>query len=404
MRVVAVEPNGFTYSFLLSGCARSGLLREGEQVHGRVLVKGYCSNVFVQTNLVNLYAMAGADFGVGYARRVFDDMGDRNVVSWNSMLAGYMRCGNVDEARRVFDEMMERNVVSWTTMIAGYARNALSACAELGDLRLGRRIHSYIKETLNGKNRSLLISLYNALIHMYASCGVIEEAYEVFRWMPQRSKVSWTTMISAFAKQGYGQEALAIFQLMQSLGAEGARPDEITFIEVLSACSHAGLVNEGRQFFIDMIQSWGIKPRMEHYGCMVDLLSRAGLLDEAHDLIENMPMKPDVAIWGALLGGCRIHKNAELASHVAPKLVAELDPDQAAGYLMLLANAYATAKRWQDVATVKQKMVEMGVKKPAGRSWVQINGVIHDFVAGDTAHKHASSISEMLGKISRQVC
>lgn len=430
MRVAKVEPNGFTYSFLLSGCARSGLLREGEQVHGRVLVTGYCSNVFVQTNLVNLYAMAGAHSGVGYARRVFDDMGDRNVVCWNSMLAGYMRCGNVDEARRVFDEMMERNVISWTTMIAGYARNgkgrqalnmfdemrrarveldqvalvaALSACAELGDLRLGRWIHSYIKERLSGENRSLLVSLYNALIHMYASCGVIEEAYEVFRWMPHRSKVSWTTMISAFAKQGYGQEALAIFQLMQSMGTEEARPDEITFIEVLSACSHAGLVDEGRQFFIDMIHSWGIKPRMEHYGCVVDLLSRAGLLDEAHDLIENMPMKPDVAIWGALLGGCRIHKNAELASRVAPKLVAELDPDQAAGYLMLLANAYATAKRWQDVATVKQKMVEMGVKKPAGRSWVQINGVVHDFVAGDTTHKHASSISEMLGKISRQV-
>ncbi|KDP31280.1 hypothetical protein JCGZ_11656 [Jatropha curcas] len=430
MRAAEAEPNLLTYSFLLSGCARSGLLREGEQVHGRVLVNGYYPNVFMKTNLINLYGMAGADFGVEYAQRVFDEMGERNIVCWNSMLAVYMRCGNVEGARRIFDKMMERNVVTWTTMIAGYARNgkcrqalilfnkmrrahvdldqvslvaALSACAELGDLRLGRWIHTYIEEKLSGKSQSLLISLNNALIHMYASCGVIEEAYEVFRWMPKRSNISWTTMICAFAKQGYANEALAIFELMQSLGANEAKPDEITFIGVLSACSHAGLVNKGCQLFMSMIQSWGINPGIEHYGCMVDLLSRAGLLDEANDIIKTMPMKPNEAIWGALLGGCRIHKNYTLACYVAQKLVAELDPDQAAGYLMLLADVHATAKMWQDVATVKQKMIEMGVKKPSGRSRVQINGVVDDFVAGDRNHKHASPIYNMLALINRQV-
>uniref|UniRef100_A0A6P4ACR5 pentatricopeptide repeat-containing protein At5g66520-like n=1 Tax=Ziziphus jujuba TaxID=326968 RepID=A0A6P4ACR5_ZIZJJ len=422
-----VEPDEFTYSFLLSACARCGLLREGEQVHGRVLVNGYCSNMFVQTNLINLYAMAGVDSSITYARQVFDEMGQRNVVSWNSLLAGYFRCGDVDSARRVFDEMQQRNVVSWTTMIAGCAKSGrskqaltlfcqmrraadvkfdqvtlvvvLSACAELGNLQLGRWIHRYIEEKLRIRSQPLLVFLYNALIHMYASCGVIDEAYKIFKDMPERSTVSWTSIITGFAKQGRGEEALRVFQLMLS---SGARPDEITFVGALCACSHAGFVNEGRHIFKSMTQTWGINPRIEHYGCMVDLLSRAGFLDEAYRLIETMPIKPNDAVWGALLGGCRLHKNSELASKVSQKLTAELDPDQAAGYLVLLSHVFADAKRWLDVAAVRHKMVEMGVRKPPGRSWVQINGVIHDFVAGDSTHKHAPMIYKMLGVITWQ--
>jgi pentatricopeptide repeat protein len=423
------EPDGFTFSFLLSACARSGLLREGEQVHGRVLANGYCSNVFVQTNLVNLYAMRGGSNGVEYAQRMFDEMGERSVVSWNSLLVGYIRCGDVDGARRIFDEMPERNVVSWTTMIAWCAQNgmckqalswfgemrrahveldqvalvsALSACAELGDLSLGRWIHWYIEKRVSVGNQPLLVSLNNALIHMYASCGVIDEAYKVFNKMPWKSTVSWTSIIMGFAKQGRGEEALSVFQSMVSSGVNQVRPDEITFIGVLCACSHAGFVDEGRHLFARMNQTWGISPKIEHYGCMVDLLSRAGFLDEAYRLVETMPIKPNDVVWGALLGGCRIHKNAELASHVAQKLVFELDPDQAVGHLVLLSHVYATAKRQQDVITVRQKMVEMGVRKPPGRSWVQINGVVHDFVAGDSDHKHAPLIYEMLGVITRQ--
>ncbi|KAF3437625.1 hypothetical protein FNV43_RR20381 [Rhamnella rubrinervis] len=406
-----VEPDGFTYSFLLSACARSGSLKEGEQLHGRILVNGYCSNVFVQTNLINLYAIAREGCcSVAYARHVFDDMRQRSVVSWNSLLAGYMRCGDVDGARRVFDEMPERNVVSWTTMIGGCVKRgkykqalplfyqmrkanveldqvtlvaALSACAESGDLKLGRWIHWYIEVKMHVGTQPLLVSLYNALIHMYASCGVIDEAYKIFRDMPEKSTVSWTSIIIGFAKQGRGEEALRIFQLMLSLAVSGARPDEVTFIAALCACSHAGLVNEGCHLFESMTRTWGITPKIEHYGCMIDLLSRAGFLDEAYRLIETMPMKPNGAVWGALLGGCRLHKNAELASQVSRKLTAELDPDQAAGYLMLLSHVYADAEWWLDVASVRHKMVEMGVRKPPGRSRVQINGVIHDFFAAD---------------------
>lgn len=430
-QMVATEviPDGFTHSYVLSACAKSGMLREGQQVHGRVLAYGYCSNVFVRTNLVNLYAMLGGADGIGYARNVFDEMGERNVVSWNTLLAGYIRCGDVDTARKVFDEMPEKNVVSWTIMIAGFARHgkckqalsffsqlrragveldqvalvaALSACAELGDLGLGRWIHSYIKEISRFRSQRLLVSLNNALIHMYASCGMVEEACEVLRCMPEKSTVSWTSMITGFAKQGFAQEAITVFECMLSLGKGEVKPDEITYIGVLFACSHAGLVEEGQHYFTQMTQTWGIKPKIEHYCCMVDLLSRAGFLDEAFNLIENMPIKPKDAVWASLLGGCRIHKNVDLASQVAHKLDVELDPNYAAGCLVLLSNVYATAKRWQDVANVRQKMIEMGVKKSAGRSWVHIDGAIHDFMAGDCADKYASSIYDILWQVTRQ--
>ncbi|KAF8378719.1 hypothetical protein HHK36_030068 [Tetracentron sinense] len=418
------EPDEFTYSFLITACARLCLFTEGKQLHGRILSNGLSSNVFVQTNLVNLYATAGGDAGIVNARRVFDDMPHRNIVSWNSMLAGYLRSGNMDGARRTFDEMPERNVVSWTTMIAGCARSgrckqalalfremqrahveidqvvlvaALSACAELGDLTMGRWIHSYIR------NQPRLVRLNNALVHMYSSCGVVEEAYRVFKEMPQRSTVSWTSMITGFAKQGCGEEALGVFQWMEYVGTEeGVTPDEITFIGVLCACSYIGCIEKGRHYFKCMSQVWGILPRIEHYCCMVDLLSRAGMLDEAYELIEKMPIKPNDVVWGALLNGCRIYKDVGLATHVAHQLVEELEPDRAAGYYVLLSNVYAAARRWNDVAMVREKMVEMGVRKPPGRSWIQVNGAIHDFVAGDRTHNHALIIYKMVNEITKQ--
>ncbi|KAJ4713052.1 Pentatricopeptide repeat-containing protein [Melia azedarach] len=425
------EPDEFTYSFLLTACARWGLFREGEQVHQRVLSTGYSSNVFIRTNLMNLYVMRGGDDGIAHARRVFDDMRERNIVSWNSLLKGYVKCGDIEGALRVFDEMPERNVVSWTTLISGCAQNGkckkalslfnemrrahvgadqvalvavLSACSELGDLNLGKCIHSYVVETLCVGTGTISITLNNALIHMYASCGEIEEAYQVFRKMQRRSTVSWTSMITGFAKQGYAQEALVLFEWMESsLEGKEAKPDEISFLGVLCACSHGGFIDEGRQFFQCMNQTYGIKPKIEHYGCMIDLLSRAGFLEEAFSLVQNMPMKPSNAVWGSLLLGCRIYNNAELASQVAQKLVVELDPDQAAaGYLVLLANVYATSKRWLDVAAVRQKLIKMGVKQPPGRSWVQIDGFFHDFLAGDTTHKHASLIYKTIGEITLQ--
>ncbi|KAL5722941.1 hypothetical protein ACHQM5_006397 [Ranunculus cassubicifolius] len=426
---VEAEPDEFTYSFVLTACAKPVFLREGEQIHGRILCNGLWGNVFIQTNLVNIYAASGGEAGMVNARRVFDEMTERSVVSWNSMLTGYLRYGYMDDAYKVFDDMPERNVVSWTTMIGGCAQNgkckqalslfremwragvevdrvammaALTACAELGDLKTGSWIHSFVDNSLRFKSQLEIVSLNNAIMHMYASCGVIEEAYRVFQAMKERSVVSWTTIIIGFAKQGRGEEALDVFRWMQNGDDNKVRPDGITFIGVLCACSHTGMVEEGRHYFEYMSHSCGIKPKIEHYGCMVDLLSRAGLLDEAHTLMETMPMKPNDAIWGALLGGCRMYKNIELASHVAQQLSQELDPDSPAGYLVLLSNVYASAKNWVEVVNVRRKMVQTSVKKPPGRSWIQVDGVIHDFVAGDWTHKRTSSIYEMVEELTTE--
>ncbi|PWA40274.1 tetratricopeptide-like helical domain-containing protein [Artemisia annua] len=411
----------YSYSYVISACARGEVKGLGEKYHGRVLVCGFGGNLFVRTSLVNFYASCG---GVGDARRVFGEMGERSLVTWNTLLAGYVKCGDIDGARRVFAEMPERNVVSWTTLVSGCARNGeckealcllremlrgcieldqvilvagLSACAEIGDLKMGKWIHSYIDRSWGINNKKRTVRLNNALLHMYAGCGVVDDAYELFKRMPVRSTVSWTTMISGFGKQGRGEDALSVFQLMESTKENRSKPDAITLLVVLDACSHSGFVEQGRHIFKNMKSIWGIEPDIEHYGSMVDLLSRAGLLDEALKLVEDMPMAPNVAIWGALLGGCRTYKNVELAFQIAQKLANfNLEDDKAAAYLVLLSNVYASAKRWKDVANVREKMVQLALKKPPGRSWAQIGGSVHEFLADDRTHMHASLIYEML--------
>lgn len=412
-------PDGYTYSFLLSACSRDGLVKEGEQVHGRAFVNGFCSNLYVGTNLINLYAGTGS-LGMCSAWKVFDEMPDGNVVSWNSILLGYIRSGDANGANEVFDKMPERNVVSWTTMIAGCVQKgrckqalslfhqmqravvqfdqvalvaALSACARLGNLRMGKWIHSYIVQFFPNP---LLVSLSNALINMYASCGMVEEASKVFGKMQERNTATWNSIITGFAKHGLGKEALGAFERMLSFGGTEVRPDEITLLGVLCACSHAGLIEDGWNVFTSMIEEWGIDPQIEHYGCVVDLLSRAGFLDEALKLIEIMPMKPNSAIWAALLGGCRIHKNDVIASEVAMRWSVELDPYHVSGYIVLLSNVYAIAKRWEDVACIRQKLTELGMQKPQGQSWIQINGVSHGLVAGDENHRQCDSIYDVL--------
>ncbi|XP_047944758.1 pentatricopeptide repeat-containing protein At5g66520-like [Salvia hispanica] len=424
-------PDEHTYTFVVNGCAKGGLLGEGMQVHGKVLKSGFSSNLYVQSSLVDFYVKngGGGTEGVGKAKKVFDEMSLRSIVTWNSLLLGSFRCGDVNGAMAIFDDMPERNVVSWTTMIAGCAQNGrskealalfremqrenvefdqvtlvavLSACAELGDLHLGKWIHSYVFEHFTYSKKPVLVTLKNSLVYMYASCGEIDAAFAVFKGMEQRTAVSWTSMITGFAKHGYGNEALAVFEWMQNARSRDARPDEITFLGVLCACSHAGYVDKGRHYFKSMVEDWGIKPRIEHFGCMVDLLSRAGLLDEAHEIVRSMPMKPNDVVWGALLGGCRIHKSVELASDVTELLTEGLEADKAAGYFVLLSNVYAAAEKWEDVVAVRRKMLEEKTRKPPGRSWIQIEGSVYEFMAGDRSHEMASLIYDVLDDITRE--
>ncbi|KAJ9543092.1 hypothetical protein OSB04_022799 [Centaurea solstitialis] len=393
-----VSLDAFTFSFLLKSCVKVSDF-DGRIVHGFIEKLGFQSNLFLQNSMVHLYAVSG---DANDARQLFDKMSERDIVTWNIMITQLVKIGRVDDAYQLFDEMPERNVRSWTSMIMGFVQcgkpkmaidlftqmeerklrpnevtvvAVLAACADLGNLDLGKRIHEFSNES--GFRENVRIS--NTLIDMYIKCGCLDSARSVFNEMEQRKTiVSWSAMIQGLAINGNGEEALELFHEMIRLRI---KPNAVTFIGLLHACSHMGMVKEGQRFFTSMTKDYGISPRIEHYGCMVDLFSRAGLLQKAREFITNMPIKPNGVVWGAFLGGCRVHKNVEMAEEAIEHLL-ELDPLND-GYYVVLSNVYAEAKRWEDAARVRKLMREKGVKKTPGSSSITIDGITHEFVAGD---------------------
>lgn len=337
------------------------------------------------------------------ARRLFREMHVKDVVSWNCLMAGYVRLGDVERAIEIFDRMPSRNVVSWTTVILGYvqcghfeeglklfqemqARNVranrvtllsiLPAVAHLGALSLGDWILAYIEK--NGI--SLDDSLGPALIDMYSHCGAVGRALHVFEKITNKGLYSWNSMILALADGGQASNAIDLFSLM--LEAK-LRPNDVTFIGILKACSHAGLVEEGCKYFELMSSVYSISPQINHYGCMVDLLGRAGLLQEAEEFIQKMPMKPNAVIWNALLAACRCHNNVDIAERAAKHLI-ELAPDDSAPFV-LLSNIYASYGRWNDVDRMRKMMDDRGVRKIPGCSSIELNGEVYEFLAGNSA-------------------
>ncbi|XP_003576518.2 pentatricopeptide repeat-containing protein At5g56310 [Brachypodium distachyon] len=339
------------------------------------------------TSLLDMYATAGQ---LGDAGKVFDEMPERTVAAWNCMLSAYVRCGEVDAALHFFGEMPGRDAVAWTTVIAGCAnagraaeavdlfwrmRKArvkddavtmvalLTACAELGDLQLGRWVHARVDQ--DGQDQRIVL-LDNALIHMYVRCGAVEDAHCMFLRMPRRSTVSWTTMISGLAIHGRAEEALELFRRMEE------RPDGATLLAVLWACSHSGKVDFAWRYFESMERLYGITPEIHHYGCMVDMLCRSRRLYEALELAETMPLQSNEAVWGALLSGCKREGNLELSAKVVDRLI-ELQPNRAVGHLVLLSNMYAAVGQWEQAQMVRERVAAMNSGKPAGGSWVNPN-------------------------------
>ncbi|KAK6230062.1 hypothetical protein QUC31_001580 [Theobroma cacao] len=407
LREFDVLPDSFTCAFVLKACTALLDDRNGEIVHGLVEKLGLKWNLVLQNMILNFYGLCGE---MATARLLFDNMPQRDVVSWNVMITYLVKSGDFEGAYGFFSRMPERNVRSWTMMISGCVHcgkpkegvelfiemqkigveanevtvvAVLAACADLGALDLGKRVHEYSKRSGFGKN----VRVLNTLIDMYVKCGCLEEARRVFNEMEERTVVSWSAMIQGLAMHGQAQEAVRVFSMMIEMGV---MPTGVTFIGLLHACSHMGLVDEGRRFFSGMIRDYGIIPEIEHYGCMVDLFSRAGLLQEAHEFIMNMPIKPNGVVWGALLGGCKVHKNIKLAEE-ATRHLAQLDPLND-GYYVVLSNIYAEAERWEDVARVRKLMKNRGVKKTPGCSSIVVDGVIHEFVAGDDTHSQADEI------------
>lgn len=372
--------DNFTLPFALRACRDSKSIRWGMEIHHLVYKSGLHSDVFVSAAVVDMYVKCGC---IEDARKVFDRMPLRDTVAWTVMIAGYAECGNPEESLILFDKMEEEGIVpDKVTLVA-----AVFACAKLGAMHKARLIRDYIARM----KFSLNVFLGTAMIDMYAKCGSVDDAREIFDQMRERNVITWSSMISAYGIHGRGKEALELFtRMLQSR----VQPNEITFVSLLSACSHAGLVDEGRKHFHMMKRDYLIQPDVKHYTCMLDLLGRAGKLDEALELTRKMEVEKDEGIWGALLGACRIHGNIELAEKAAQNLL-QLGPRNP-GYYVLLSNIYANAGRWEDVANVREQMNDRTLKKIPGWTVIEINNKNYKFKVGDKTHPQSKEIYEML--------
>ncbi|CAI9103695.1 OLC1v1002226C1 [Oldenlandia corymbosa var. corymbosa] len=394
----SLRPDAHCVLAALSACSRMKNLDSGKAVHAMVYRFLSKKETIVDNALIDMYSRVAKTH---LARRVFDCMQDRDVSTWTSLLNGFIVCGDIDAARKVFDDMPSRNVVSWTAMIVGYVRvkipiealklfrtmqaegqdspttitivAVLSGCADIGALDSGKCIHGFVNK-LTGLTTDVAVN--NGLIDMYAKSGDLQSAKVIFNNMVNKDLFSWTSIISGLAYNGRGKDALEHFYVMV---ASGMTPNEVTFLSVLSACAHAGLVDEGQRFFMKMRNSPSYEPKLEHYGCMVDLLGRAGFFEEVIRLIEDMPLKPDAVIWRSLLSACLGHNNLDLAE-MAGKKVLELEPEDD-GVCILLWNLYRRKKMWKDASRVGKMMRDQSIKKKPGCSWVEVNGVVHEFLA-----------------------
>ncbi|XP_022144843.1 pentatricopeptide repeat-containing protein At1g08070, chloroplastic [Momordica charantia] len=387
MREANVAPNESTIVSVLSACAQSNALDLGNLMRSWIEDRGLRSNLKLVNALIDMYSKCG---DLLTAREFFDEMPERDVISWNVMIGGYTHICNYKEALALFRQMLASGIEPTDITFL----NILPSCAHLGAIDLGMWIHAYINKNFN----SASTSLWTSLIDMYAKCGNIDAARQVFDGMKTKSLASWNAMICGLAMHGQAEDALELFSKMYS---DRIEPNEITFVGVLSACKHAGLVDLGRQFFSSMVQDYKIAPKFQHYGCMIDLLGRAGLFEEAESLIQNMEMKPDGAIWGSLLGACRDHGRVELGESVAERLF-ELEPDNPGAYV-LLSNIYAGAGKWDDVARIRTRLNDRGMKKVPGCTTIEVDNVVHEFLVGDKVHPQSEDIYKMLEEVDRQL-
>lgn len=417
MEASGVQPNEITMIPVFSACSQKGDLELGKSIHNYVKRMNLNTSLNLMNSILDMHVKCGS---LVTAREIFDNMRTKDVFSWTSMINGYAKNGELVSAKKLFDEMPERNIVSWNAMIAGYSQNnkpkealelfldmenagvvpiestlvcVLSACAQSGCLDLGQWMYFYyIKQ-----NRiQPTVKLGNAFIDMYAKCGKIDAAEELFIEIHDKDLVSWNSMIVGFASHGHAIKAVNLFEEMKGTGLY--KPDEITFIGVLSACSHGGLLAQGRSYLKEMEKTFGLKPKVEHYACMIDLLGRMGLLDEAYGLITEMPMEADKVVWGAILNACRMHGNVELGKVATEKLLI-LDPNDS-GVYMLMESLCASRRKWDDVKMIRSMMRGNGVKKTPGRSSVEVEGEFHEFLVADKSHPKSQIIYQVLGEIT----
>ncbi|GAB2265278.1 hypothetical protein Dimus_000345 [Dionaea muscipula] len=385
MGAAEVEADEITMMKVILACSNLAEWELADSMVKNIEEKRVETNVYLGNTLIDMYGRRGL---VDLAQRTFDRMQEKNLVSWNALIIGQAKSGNLGRARELFDEMPKRDVVSWTSMITGYSQagqfqeavklfhemietnikpdektvaTVLSACAHLGILDVGEAVHDLV----NKHHITSDIHVGNALIDMYCKCGVVERAMKVFQDMKEKDSVSWASIISGLAVNGFAASSLELFEQMLRENV-GPRPTHGTFVGILVACAHVGLVDKGLEYFVSMEKVHGLVPQMKHYGCVVDLLCRSGKLDRAYQFIRTMPMPADAVLWRILLGACKLHGDVVLAE-IALNNLHESDPNNSVNYV-LLSNTYAGAERWDAATRLRDMMKEGDVQKPLGWS------------------------------------
>ncbi|KAI6699414.1 hypothetical protein NL676_013738 [Syzygium grande] len=389
MTSLGVRPDGFTFPFVVKASAELPDCWAGLTIHAHVVKYGLEYNAMVRNELMIMYVKFG---DVRLADYLFETMIERDLVAWNSFIAACVQMGYASKALSLFHQMgLARMTPDAVTIVS-----ALSACGQLGCLNIGNKI--FESAVNDGMESNIIVE--NARLDMCVKCGSTHTARTLFDEMHLKNVVSWSAMILGYAVNGKSEEALALFSRMQN---EGPKPNYVTYLGVLSACSHAGLVSQGRAYFNYIVDSndQNIRPRREHYSLMIDLLGRSGHIEEAYSFIMGMPIEPDAGVWGALLGGCAIHKNVKVGQVAADKLF-ELGTD-IASYHVLLSNMYASAGRWDYVDKVRLRMRKKCIKKVAAYSSIELNSEVYVFYSGDKSHPQSSSIYQKLEDLYMQI-
>lgn len=444
---VGIEPTILTVIF--ESCGRIGRYKEGCQVHGFVSRLGFKFDVYLANSIIAMYSRFGS---INEARNLFNMMSEKDVVSWNSLLYGYVQAGKLEEANELFEKMDSKDSVSWTTLITGFSNKGLtekctklfskmpeqddvawtalisgfvnngeheeaicwfaqmirntirpnplalssllSASASLACLSLGLQMQAFVVKM----NMEHDLSIQNSLVSMYSKSGIVNDAYKIFKSITTPNIVSFNSMITGFAHNGFGEEALDLFRQLVDGGQD---PTEVTFLGVLSACTHVGLVEEGWQYFKSMRTYFKVEPGPDHYACMVDLLGRAGLLDEATMLIKSMPVEPHAGVWGALLGASRTHMHLDLAKLAAQNIL-ELEPTNAAPYVVL-SDIYSIIGKRRDEEEMRLSKRLRGIKKSPGCSWITVKDKVKLFLSGDKSHVNFEEIKTTLWTIMHEM-
>ncbi|TKY55959.1 Pentatricopeptide repeat-containing protein [Spatholobus suberectus] len=416
-----IEPDSFTLGSVLAGCADMASIRQGKEIHSHAIVRGLQSKSFVGGALVEMYCKCK---DIVAAQMAFDDVSERDLPTWNALISGYARSTQTEKIGELLQKMkrdgFEPNVYTWNGIIAGYAENKqydsamqlftemqianlrpdiytvgiiLAACSKLATIQRGKQVHAYSIRAGHDSD----VHIGAALVDMYAKCGDVKHCYHVYNRISNPNLVFHNAMLTAYAMHGYEEEGIALFHRML---AGKVRPDHVTFLAVLSSCVHAGSLEIGHECF-DLMLTYNVTPTLKHYTCMIDLLSRAGKLHEAYELIKNLPMEADAVTWNALLGGCFIHSEVALGEIAAEKLI-ELEPNNPGNYVML-ANLYASAGKWHYLAQTRQLMKDMGMQKSPGCSWIEDRDGIHVFVASDKTHKRAEEMYSILDNLTNLI-